>query len=51
MAEVVLDANVIVGFLDKADVHNPRAETLLAELKRDGHSPLIFYVRLPRRCR
>ena len=44
MAEVVLDANILVGFLDKADVHNARAETLLAELQRNGHVPLILDV-------
>jgi len=44
MAEVVLDANVLVGFLDKADVHNARAVALLAELRRDGHVPLILDV-------
>jgi predicted nucleic acid-binding protein len=44
MAEVVLDANVLVGFLDKADVHNARAVALLGQLKRDGHVPLILDV-------
>lgn len=44
MAEVVLDANVIVGWLDKADVHNARATELIDGLKRDGHVALLFDV-------
>ncbi|MBE7483103.1 MAG: hypothetical protein HS104_24410 [Polyangiaceae bacterium] len=44
MAEVVLDANVIVGWLDKADLHNARATELIDGLKRDGHVALLFDV-------
>lgn len=41
MAEVVLDANVLVAVLDAADVHHRRAHDLLAHLRADGHE-LVF---------
>ncbi len=44
MAEVVLDANVIVGWLDAADVHSGRATDLIEGLKRDGHEALLLDV-------
>lgn len=44
MADVVLDANVIVGWLDKSDVHNRRATELIERLKQDGHAALLLDV-------
>lgn len=44
MAEVVLDANIIVGWLDKADAHNAHATELVEGLKRDGHVALLLDV-------
>ena len=42
MAEVVLDANVIVGLLDAQDVWNERARRLVRELHVQGHSILVL---------
>jgi predicted nucleic acid-binding protein len=36
MAEVVLDANVLVALLYQADVHHDRAQDLVDRLERDG---------------
>ncbi|MBI3203280.1 MAG: type II toxin-antitoxin system VapC family toxin [Myxococcales bacterium] len=40
----MLDANIIVGWLDKADVHSARATDLVEGLKRDGHVALLLDV-------
>jgi predicted nucleic acid-binding protein len=37
MAEVVLDANVLVALLYQADVHHNRARELTDRLEREGH--------------
>jgi predicted nucleic acid-binding protein len=42
MAEVVLDANIIVAALYDGDVHHARANELRAELRRDGHEIVVF---------
>ncbi|MBK8995714.1 MAG: hypothetical protein IPM35_08200 [Myxococcales bacterium] len=44
MAEVVLDANVLVGLLDAGDVHHARARALVDRLKADGHSTVLLDV-------
>src|SRR5438046_4189533 len=42
MAEVVLDANVLVALLDGRDVHAPTATTLLERLEAEGHGPVLL---------
>jgi predicted nucleic acid-binding protein len=42
MAEVVLDANVLVGFLDKGDSLHERAVDLLDRLEKDGHDFVLL---------
>jgi len=42
MAEVALDANVIVALLYDGDVHHDRAKRLRAELKEAGHAITIL---------
>jgi predicted nucleic acid-binding protein len=42
MAEVVLDANVLVGFLDKGDALHERAVDLLDRLEKDGHDFVLL---------
>jgi predicted nucleic acid-binding protein len=42
MAEVVLDANVLVGFLDKGDSLHGRALDLLDRLEKDGHDFVLL---------
>jgi predicted nucleic acid-binding protein len=42
MAEVVLDANVLVGFLDKGDSLHERALDLLDRLEKDGHDFVLL---------
>lgn len=42
MAEVALDASVIVGILYDGDVHHERARQLQNELKRDEHEVVIL---------
>ncbi len=44
MAEVVLDANVLVGLLDAGDVHHARARSLVDRLQADGHSTVLLDV-------
>jgi predicted nucleic acid-binding protein len=44
MAEVVLDANVLVGLLDAGDVHHARARALVDRLRADGHSTVLLDV-------
>jgi predicted nucleic acid-binding protein len=46
MAEVVIDANVLVGFLDEHDSLFPQATELLARLATEGHVPLVLDVLL-----
>lgn len=42
MAEVVLDANVLVGLLDGSDVLAPRANALLQRLQESGCDPVLL---------
>ena len=44
MAEVVIDANVLVGLLDEHDTLFAAATALLTRLNADGHVPLVLYV-------
>lgn len=44
MAEVVLDANVLVGYLDANDVQHTRASALLEQLEADGHQSILLDV-------
>jgi predicted nucleic acid-binding protein len=42
MADVVVDANVLVGFLDEHDSLFAQATALLARLNAEGHVPLVL---------
>ena len=42
MAEVVLDANVLVALLYQADVHHDRARELTDRLEREGHTVVML---------
>ena len=42
MAEVVLDANVLVALLYQADVHHDRARELTDRLEREGHTVVLL---------
>lgn len=44
MADIALDANILIGLLDSSDVHNTRAEALYARIRRseDDSSTLDF---------
>jgi len=42
MAEVVLDANVLVALLYQADVHHERARELVDRLEREGHAVVML---------
>ena len=44
MAEVVLDANVLVALLYQADVHHERARELADQLEADGHTLVLLDV-------
>jgi hypothetical protein len=44
MAEVVLDANVLVGLLYADDVHHERARDLVERLETDGHFVVLIDV-------
>src|SRR5690348_14897600 len=44
MADVVLDANVLVGFLDANDVQHARANGLLERLESSGHRIMLLDV-------
>jgi predicted nucleic acid-binding protein len=44
MAEVVLDANVLVGYLDANDVQPTRASALIDRLQADGHASVLLDV-------
>jgi predicted nucleic acid-binding protein len=46
MADVVIDANVLVGLLDEHDTLFPQATALLARLDSEGHVPLVLDVLL-----
>jgi predicted nucleic acid-binding protein len=46
MAEVVLDANILVAWLDQGDSLHARAAELLEALERDGHEPVLLDVLL-----
>jgi hypothetical protein len=42
MADVVLDANVLIGLLDDHDVLAPRSATVLARLRVEGSRPVLL---------
>lgn len=44
MAEVVLDASVLVGLLDQNDSLHQRSTELLARMQRDGDRPVMLDV-------
>jgi len=44
MAEVALDANVVVGFLDANDSLHARAAALLRDLEEKGHGVVLLDV-------
>ncbi len=44
MGEVVLDANVLVGYLDANDVQHARASALIDRLESDGHESVLLDV-------
>lgn len=44
MAEVVLDASVLVGYLDANDVHHARASALIERLEAEGHEGVLLDV-------
>lgn len=44
MAEVVLDANVLVGYLDANDSQHARARALIERLEADGHESVLLDV-------
>jgi predicted nucleic acid-binding protein len=44
MAEVVLDANIIIAQSDRSDALHARAIDLVARLERDGHRPVLIDV-------
>jgi predicted nucleic acid-binding protein len=41
MAEVVLDANIIIAQSDRSDALHARAIDLVARLERGGHQPVL----------
>lgn len=46
MAEVVLDANVLVAWLDEGDSQHGRASALLDRLEHDGHDLVLLDILL-----
>jgi predicted nucleic acid-binding protein len=44
MAEVTLDANVLVALLDAGDVHHRSALDLIRRLRAGGHEPVVLDV-------
>jgi len=42
MSDVVLDANVLVGLLDRNDSLHERATRLLAQMQHDGAQPVML---------
>lgn len=42
MSDVVLDANVLVGLLDRSDSLHQRAADLLGRIQRDGGRPVML---------
>jgi predicted nucleic acid-binding protein len=52
MGDVVLDANVLVGYLDAHDVQHARASALIERLEAEGHEGVLLASSLqrPYRC-
>jgi predicted nucleic acid-binding protein len=46
MAEIVLDANILVAWLDQGDSQHVRAAELLETLEHEGHEPVLLDVLL-----
>jgi predicted nucleic acid-binding protein len=46
MAEVVLDANILVAWLDEGDSQHARASVLLDRLEQDGHQVVLLDILL-----
>jgi predicted nucleic acid-binding protein len=46
MAEIVLDANILVAWLDQGDSQHVRAAELLEALEHEGHEPVLLDVLL-----
>jgi len=44
MADVALDTNVLVAYLDEGDVHHSRAHALVERLEQDGHHLVLLDV-------
>lgn len=44
MGDVVLDANVLVGYLDVHDVQHARASALIERLEAEGHDGVLLDV-------
>lgn len=44
MAEIVLDANVLVGYLDANDNHHRRAKALVERIDAEGHETVLLDV-------
>jgi predicted nucleic acid-binding protein len=44
MGDVVLDANVLVGYLDAHDVQHARASALIERLEAEGHEGVLLDV-------
>jgi len=42
MADIALDANILIGLLDSSDVHNSRAEALYARIRESEDDPLTL---------
>lgn len=42
MSDVVLDANVLIGFVDPGDVHHQRATDVLREIEKAGASVVLL---------
>ena len=42
MADIALDANVVIGLLDRSDSLNARAEALYVRIRESGDAPLTL---------
>jgi len=42
MADIALDANILIGLLDSSDIHNTRAESVYARIRESGDAPLTL---------
>ena len=42
MADIALDANILIGLLDRSDVQNSRAEALYAQIREAGDDPVTL---------